>query len=176
MPGQGKYTQYAASATDRNTRLNKLFKGNTSLSNPNAELVGKEEDARLQIIARAQELMSPVVQQGDTGFYPQGVNMHYAGDENGVSAPDMTKVKWDSAGDPANPYTPDITSPGPGVTDGLGKDVDPEISVEDIKGPGYVAGAPGTGTKSPAITGPVVKQNSKLGSQLSLKHDVNGFG
>lgn len=173
MAGQGKYTTYAPVASDRNSLLNRLYKG--SGNNPFTDLTGKEEDARLQTVDRAKALLSPDVQQGDPGHFPAGVNMAYEGDPNGIEVPDLTKVKWDSAGDAANPYTPDISSPGPGKTDPLSKDVDPKVAVSDIKGAGYVPGAPGTGTKSPDKTAPAIKENNELGKGVS-GYDVNGFG
>lgn len=176
MSGQGKYTTYAPVASSRNTLLNKLFKGNSTISNPLADLTGKEEDARAQTVARGKALLSPQVQQGDPGHFPQGVRMDYTGDPNGVQTPDLSKVKWTNPGDPANAYAPDITSPGPGVTDPKAKDVDPQLSVADMKGAGYVPGAPGTGTKSPSETSAAVKGNSELGTNGTLDYDVNGFG
>lgn len=176
MSGQGKYTTYAPAATPRKVVLNRLFKGNSAVANPFADLVGKEDEARLQTIARAKLLLKPEVQQGDLGHFPSGVNMHYAGDQNGVEAPDVTKVEWTRAGDAANGYMPDPTSPGPGFTDPSAKDTDPNIEVADIKGAGYVPGAPGTGTKSPSVTTPAIVENSTLGEQGKLAYDVNGFG
>ncbi len=175
MAGQGKYTQYAPEANARNSLLGRLFKGNSTIANPFAEFAGKEEDARQATLARAKPLLSPEVQQGDPGHFPAGVNMEYEGDDNGVSAPDLDTVVWDSAGDPANGYMPDPGSPGPGITDPSGKDHDPQISVADANGPGYVPGSPGTGTKSPIDTAAAVKANSELG-QGKLGYDVNGFG
>lgn len=174
MSGQGKYTTYAPAATSKNALLNKLFKGNSATSNPLADLTGKEEDARAQTVALAKTLLSPDVQQGDPGFFPNGVNMDYVGDPNGVTTPDLTKVAWTSAGGPANAYMPDISSPGPGKTDPLTKDADPKLAVVDVKGAGYVPGAPDTGTKSPSVTSTVVKANSELGKQGPQGYDVNG--
>mgnify|MGYP001595556627 CR=1 FL=1 len=176
MSGKGKYTTYAPAANNKNTLLNKLFKGNSTVPNPLADLVGKEDDVRQQTVARAKTFLTPDVQQGDPGMFPNGVNMTFVGDSNGVTAPDLTKVEWDSAGDPANPYAPDITSPGPGKTAGSDKDVDPDISVEDLKGPGYVPGSPGTGTKSPTQTSEAIVTNNELGEAGKLAFDVNGFG
>lgn len=176
MSGQGKYTKYAPEASTRNTLLNKLFKGNSSLSSPLVDLEGKELDARQQTVERGKALLVPTVQQGDPGHFPSGVNLKFAGDQNGVTAPDLSKVKWVQPGDPANAFTPDITSPGPGNTDPRSKDVDPKITVSDIKGAGYVPGAPGTGTKSPSATSAAVVENNELGEAGKLAHDVNGFG
>lgn len=176
MAGQGKYTKYTGEASPKNALLGRLFKGSADQTNPYADLVGKEEDARQQTVARAKALLTPRVQQGDPAIFPQGVNMYYEGVENGISSPELSEVKWRQAGDPANPFAPDISSPGPGNTDPLTKDVDPKISIEDIKGQGYTPGAPGTGTKSPAKTSSTIKENAKLGNVAPVKVDVNGFG
>jgi len=152
MPGQGKYTVYAPPAGDRNERLSKLFKGNEAHANPYVDLVGKEEDARKQVVDRAKEYLTPVKQPSIRGTFPEGVNMDYVG------APDTTEgvdVKWQKAGDPANSFAPDQRSPGPGNLDAASAEnlqSDPETTVSDIKGPGYVQGGPGTGTQSPALT------------------------
>lgn len=176
MSGQGKYTQYAAEASPKNTLLNKLFKGNTTVPNPMTDLEGKELDARKEILDIAKAVLTPAVQHGDPGQFPSGVNLKFEGDPNGTTPPDLDKVAWTKPGDPANGYMPDITSPGPGVTDPLAKDTDPKIKVVDIKGAGYVPGAPGTGTKSPTETSAAVVSNNALGTTGKLATDVNGFG
>ena len=176
MSGQGKYTTYAPEASSRNTLLNKLYKGNSTVPNPLADLEGKETDARKQVVDRAKALLTPTTQQGDAGQFPSGVNLDFSGDPNGASPPDLEKVKWQNPGDPANGYMPDISSPGPGKTDGLSKDTDPKLTAAETKGPGYVPGAPGTGTKSPAKTSDAVVENNQLGEQGKLAYDVNGFG
>ena len=80
---------------------------------------------------------------------------------------------WKKSGDPANSFSPDLSSPGPGKTDGTDKSADPELKSSDIK-PSYVPGGPNTGTKNPAayaqkiasqILG--VNSNTKLGSSDS---------
>lgn len=176
MPGQGKYTVYAPPATAKNTLMNKLFKGNSTIENPLADLVGKENEARAKIVSIAKQYLTPDHTEGDPGLFPNGVNLDYSGDPNGVSAPDFTKVKWTNPGDPANGFTPDPTSPGPGSVDPMDKNVDPGISPQDIAGPGYVPGGPGTGTKSPTQTSKKVHDDTELGVQTKLAYDVHGFG
>jgi len=157
MSGTGKYTVYAPPANEKNTLLNKLFHSSDPVSrSPYQDLVGKETDARNQITATANELLVPSHQAGDLGHFPTGVDLDYK------SAPNVPDVKWNVAGDPANPYVPDITSPGPGKTEGSDKSSDPEIKTTDIK-PVYVPGAPGTGTKSPTVTSAKIVAANLLG-------------
>lgn len=174
MAGQGKYTKFAPVANAKNTLLAKLFQGSSKAENPYAALVGKENEARAQAIEAAKQYVVPASQTGDLNIFPNGVNLDYSGDPNGITAPDTKEggdVKWQKAGDPANPFTPDLRSPGPGSTDAPSADnlqTDPNISVADVQGAGYVPGAPGTGTKSPAKSGPEVYDNAQLGKTQKL--------
>lgn len=155
--GTGRYTKFAAEASDKNTLLNKIFHSeHPTLKSPTQDLVGKEVEVRDQTVALANEKLVPSHQIGDLGHFPTGVDLDY------TTAPTMEDVKWTKPGDPANPYTPDITSPGPGRTDGVDKDKDPNISVADLK-PAYVPGAPGTGTKTPLSTAAKIIAASLLG-------------
>lgn len=146
MSGNGKYTQYAPPANEKNILLEKLFRSDDATLRPLTQgMVGKETELRQIIVAIGVDKLQPVVQQGDLGFFPTGVDLNFS------DAPNLSEVKWNVAGDPANSFVPDITSPGPGKTDGLDKDSDPQITAADLK-PDYVPGAPGTGTKSPSAT------------------------
>jgi hypothetical protein len=157
MSGTGKYTVYAPPASDKNTLLNKLFHSADSVQKPIVQdLVGKETDARDAIVALGKTHLAPAHQAGDLGYFPSGVDLNFAG------APKTEDVKWALAGDPANPYAPDITSPGPGKTDGTDKASDPQIKTTDLK-PNYVPQAPGTGTKSPAATNAKIVAANLLG-------------
>lgn len=150
MPGEGKYTVYAPPANDKNTLLNKLFHSADDVEKPLVQdLVGKENDARAAIVATGQAMLQPAHQAGDAGYFPAGVDLDYSG------APDLNDVKWANPGDPANAYVPDISSPGPGKTEGLDKDVDPQIKETDIKpnvDPARIAGVGNHGTTSPLAT------------------------
>jgi len=160
MSGQGKYTTFAPPANAKNTLLARLYK-----DAPNANLVGKETDAREATVALAKEHLTPAHTQGDLGYLPQGVDLDYSGKSAAIQPPDTSEGKdvvWSKAGDPANSYVPDVSSPGPGKTDGADKDVDPKIEVKDLK-PNYVPGAPGTGTKSPDTTNVKVAAGNVLG-------------
>ena len=175
MPGLGKYTRYAPVANDKNNLLNELFKGNVKEPNPLVDLVGKEVDARNQTVARGKEFLTPTHTGGDPAMFPKGVNLDFSGDPaGGTTAPDFTEgvdVVWEQAGDPANPFTPDLRSPGPGSTSAPSAEnlqTNPEITVKDIKGEGYVPGAPGTGTRSPSKTGPLVYKGVTLGENSTL--------
>ena len=171
MSGQGKYTQYAPLSSDNHAFLNKLFHSNNATEVPiTQDLVGKENDAREAIVALAKQLLQPAHQQGDAGMFPMGVDLDFSGKSASVQPPDTSEgkdVKWVNPGDPANSYVPDITSPGPGRTDGKDKDVDPKVAAKDIK-PTYVPAGPATGTRSPSVTDPKIVAANVLGSSGKL--------
>lgn len=163
MSGEGKYTVYAPPASDKNTLLNKLFHSEDATQKPIVQdLVGKEVDAKAAILAIAKAHLQPAHQAGDLGYFPAGVDLDFTYKVDPKKVPATQDVKWEEAGDPANPYTPDITSPGPGKTNGTDKDSDPEIKTIDLK-PNYVPQAPGTGTKSPAGTAAKIVAANLLG-------------
>lgn len=174
-PGKGRYTAYVPDVSNTNiskryTRLWSLFNGTAGdrgslygATSTGPQMSNATAASEAVKIAKAIFLPSGV-QAGDAAIFPGGVDLSYG------KAPDLTKVKWDDKvnrlniaggaattfGSPAIPYAPDISSPGPGApgqvkTDGIDKDTDPKLSVESFK-PGYVPGAPGTGTTSPDVT------------------------
>lgn len=180
MAGTGKYTKYAAPANAKNTLLNKLFRSNDpKVRPPTQDLVGKETDARAAVIALATAPVvdgvggvqpSDGVQQGDLSVFPAGVSMDFSGKLASIQPPDTAEGKdvvWKKAGDPANSYMPDISSPGPGKTLGTDKDVNPDIAVVDIK-PTYVPGGPNTSTRNPVDTDPKVVAGTVLGKNGKL--------
>ncbi len=180
MSGTGKYTKYAPTATPAHQLLDKLFTSKDPIKqSPVQGLVGKETTARAAVVALATAPVvngvgglqpSDGVQQGDAAVFPQGVNLDFSGKLASIQPPDTAEgadVVWKNPGDPANSYVPDITSPGPGKTDGLDKDVDPKIEAKDIK-PNYVPGAPGTGTRSPTDTDAKLVATEKLGTSAPL--------
>jgi hypothetical protein len=168
--GQDKYTQYSALQSDKNTLLKKIFASNAPLSALPVQMQfdpGKETQTKDAILTIAKSLLQPAHQTGDMGFFPNGVDLNFSGKSlpPPLSSPDTTEGKdvvWSRPGDPANAYTPDITSPGPGKTDGINKVVDPKIAVVDLK-PNYIPGAPGTGTASPALVNPKLIASALLG-------------
>ena len=176
-PGSGRYTTYVPTASTKNELLSKLF----NAKSPNGDIYDKAYQTDLAAAASAAvkiatdktKGMLPVggLQTGDINMFPNGVKLNYA------DAPNVADVKWDSAkfspsgvvtnaGGPANAYVPDISSPGAGKTDGVQKDVNPNISAKDLK-PDYVPAAPGTGTTSPNSTSPTIG-TSTLGSGRKL--------
>jgi hypothetical protein len=140
MPGQGKYTVYAPESNAKNTLLGKLFP-----ASPMSEFVGKENEYRAQVTAIGNQYLTPAVAVGDK-YFGTGVDLNYA------LSPDVlagAEGMWKAAGDPATSFFPDVSSPGPGRTEGVDKNSDPGIKSSDVK-PSYVAGGPTTGTRSPA--------------------------
>ena len=164
MSGQGKYTTYVPPNSAKRSFFEKLFS-----SSPFIGL--SQADAPAEFNATANTYLVPTHQVGDLDHFPAGVDLNFQGAPN---LPD--DVVWTNPGDPANAYTPDIISPGPGPGGAINvspNDVDPTISIEDIK-PNYVGGVigtdanGGTGTASPDDTSATVYKplgtTYKLGS------------
>lgn len=159
MAGQGKYTIYAPISNDKNNLLSKLFP-----SSPTSGFVGKEVDYRNIVVNQGNSFLKNGLQPGDS-YFGNGVNMDYSG------APDIlmgADGAWTKSGDPANSFSPDLSSPGPGKTDGTDKSADPELKSSDIK-PNYVPGGPNTGTKNPAVYAQkIASQILGVGSKTKL--------
>jgi len=170
-PGSGRYTTYVPPTSDKVSRLKKLFPVINSVNNASEPLYNAAATNSAAAEAARELALSQLNKGlGDPDMFPAqagqpGVPMNFSG------APDTTKVTWDKsadpsaqvqAGRPANPYFPDLTSPGPGKTDGTDKDSDPEIEPADIK-PKFTY--PTVNTTSPSATA------SKLGS-FSLGEDL----
>jgi len=155
-PGSGRYTTYLPVKSLKTDRLSKLFKGGLS-----GLYDGKEDNAKAAeaAVAVAKKVLDG---KGDQDLFGNGVDLGY-GVNNGT-VPDTTEVAWSKAGDPANPYVPDLSSPGPGKTDGVEKDADPKLAPEDIK-PNFDAKNPSVNTASPAATAPRLGSTS-LGENL----------
>jgi len=169
----GRYTSYVGggAATVAHALLSKLFPGG-----PLATQVANGDEKGAQALAQASATakvtngvggLQPTggVQAGDLGMFPSGVDLsfNYNIGNPPNSSPDVSTVKWTKAGDPANPYTPDITSPGPGRTDGVDKDVDPKIAAADINPAPSVADV-----RDPTTDGPAVSQNNTIGVPQKL--------
>lgn len=181
MPGTGKYTNYAASLTDAHTLLNKLFHSSDAVEvPPTQDLVGKETEARAAIIALATAKVdatgvgglvpSDGIQAGDPGMFPDGVDLSFNGAVGLAppnSPPDVSTVKWTNPGDPATPYFPDLSSPGPGRTEGTDKDVDPKLAVSDVK-PTYPNPGTTEDTRNPVPTAGLVSKAATLGAAMKL--------
>lgn len=165
----GKYTTYVGGvATSAHKLLSKLFP-----AGPFATLVanGDEVGAQKAIITIA---TAPVVngvggiqpsdgiQQGDMGMFPNGVLLGFGG------SPDVSTVKWTNPGDPANPYVPDVSSPGPGKTEGTDKNVDPGISIADVAATSTTEDPAGQNVRNPVNDGPAIYANNTLGAPQKL--------
>ena len=162
MAGQGKYTVYAPPSNEKNNLLAKLFPSSLT-----AGFVGKEEDYKKIVLDQGNLILKNGLQPGDS-YFGTGVNMDFTG------APDIIKGAdglWKQAGDPANSFAPDLSSPGPGKTDGTDKSADPGLKAVDLK-PTYVPGGPNTGTRNPAdfakkIAAQTLGVQTKMGSSDS---------
>lgn len=144
-PGSGRYTTYLPVKSAKTDRLSKLFKGGLG-----GLYDGKEgnSEAASAAVSVAKSVLNG---QGDKDMFGNGVDLGF-GANNGT-VPDTSEVKWSKAGDPASPYFADLSSPGPGKVEGVEKDVDPKIAVEDVK-PNFDVKNPSANTASPAATAP----------------------
>lgn len=165
-PGKGRYTTFVPPASTRNQKLNRLFNGRAE---GKGDLYGetyqtdqaKAAEEAVKVATDNDKGLFPAdgTQVGDLNMFPEGVRLDF------TDSPNLNEVAWKKAGDPANPYMPDVSSPGPGKTDGTQKDQDPKITVSDVKGVQYVPGAPSTGTTSPDKTSPLLG-NGPIGKTL----------
>ena len=133
MGSLGRYTTYAGAKTAAHKMLAKLFAGTSANPAPFAAcdpppFTTTTAQAVVQAFAVAPVDTSGVggiipssgPQQGDTQMFSTGVDLTFAGGTAGTApdgspmVPDVSTVAWKSPGDPANPYFPDPTSPGPG--------------------------------------------------------------
>jgi hypothetical protein len=161
-----KYTTFSPPASAKNALLNRLFASHANPDQLPPQLTidpGKEIEcaAAVRAIATAPIvngigglLPNDGIQQGNSLIFPNGVDYTFAGRslDDPTQTPDISQVSWKVAGDPANPYIPDLSSPGPGKTAGTDKDVDPQISTQDVK-PNYIPGQPNSATRNPVVTG-----------------------
>ena len=141
--GSGRYTNYTPlntiSAAAYNKRL-ALFnlKATADIGDFQADLVAK---AKIALEAG----------NGDLQMFPSGVSMSYS------TAPSLLEARVDRVGDPANPYVPDLSSPGA---------VDGHININPLE-------KTGNGSLAPNVirpnyvgpTSPVSQESDSLGTQ-----------
>lgn len=175
----GRYTTYVGGvATDAHKLLSRLFP-NGPLATP---LAAGDETAAQVIVQKAATAdpgpdpngggIQPAhgIQQGDLGMFPTGVDMTFAGSllSPPNSPPDVSKVKWTKAGDPANPYVPDITSPPDLGTEPSDKNVDPGISVSDARAIATTEDPADANLRNPVLDGPAVSGNNTIGKKQTM--------
>ncbi len=167
MPGKGKYTVYVPPISERRKFLEKLFKGNATSAPP---FQGLDQAAAItKATAMGNEFLRASktggIQVGDLNYLPEGSDLTFAGSKSAIQPPDTLAGKdgsWSKPGDPANSYVPDLTSPGPGKTEGTDKSIDPVIKANDVK-PNFPD--KGTvGTKSPSSVGTKVYTGAEFGA------------
>ena len=151
-PGSGRYTAYLPVNSEKTERMSKLFKGGMSELYNGAK---SNADAAQAAVKIAKSVLDG---KGDQDIFGNGVSLSYK------ESPDTKEVKWTKAGDPANSYVPDLSSPGPGKTDGVDKDSDPQLKSVDVK-PNFDPANPSVNTTSPSATAPRLGSMS-LGENL----------
>lgn len=192
MAGQGKYTKFVPQADPKYDRLGKLFAGAGDTTNPYADFMvsGDAEGCRIALLdgtagfannlnQGARDMLQPSKPISDAVVVQEfgaPVDLNYVGDPNNISIPNTAEgidVVWQKAGDPVNPFAPDLRSPGPHLTEAtansnMGVAPDPVVATVDSLKPGYVVGAPGTGTASPTATTAPLRSITSLGRSVPL--------
>lgn len=165
----GKYTTYVGGvATDAHKLLSRLFPGSpfaTPLTQGDEKAAQKivVDIARAKVSAGVGGIQpSDGIQAGDLGMFPTGVDLSF------TNAPDVSKVKWTNAGDPASPYIPDVTSPGAGKTDGKDKQIDPSDTVAGLEAVATTEDPARQNLRNPIDDGPAVYGNNTLGAPQKL--------
>ena len=169
MAGKGKYTTYVSSDKAKNDFMKKLYGSHSWITS-----VDTQSDA----IDAANALGNNVLRAGntkgivdtmDTSLGKVDLTFSGGGDST-MQPPEIVSGadgSWKQAGDPANSYVPDITSPGPGKAEGVDKVSDPKIKAGDIK-PNLPIGSTTNGTRSPALVGPKVYAGNTLGGVMQM--------
>lgn len=182
-PGSGRYTNYTApadiplpgrpgkSSADAYKDRYKLF--NAKADAEKGAFFGEGGENVKDYVATAAAILEAGV--GDKQMFPTAVNMAYGPSAYGSGAPNLADTQLNRAGDPANPYVPDISSPG--AVEGS-TNVDPQTKTgngalaPDVIKPTYVLpnskvgqNANNLGTQSPHLTAPSVGA-SPIGSEL----------
>lgn len=185
-PGSGRYTVYVAPKNARRLFLEKLFKGDGTdftavigSSEHGAPYVGMDQQEAIEMGAKnGNQILRGTnnngIIDGAHAQFPEGFDLKFTGAGADIQAPNTLATAdnaWNAPGDAANSYVPDITSPGPGKTEGIEKNVNPEIKASDVK-PNYIPGGPGTGTKSPSVTSGKLYDAQTLGQ--ALRKGVSG--
>ena len=170
-PGSGRYTNYTpldvASAAAYAKRYERF---NAKAAADKGAFYGLTESSALTYVQKAAEILAAGV--GDKQMFPSGVDLKFK------NAPDLADTSLKNAGDPANPFMPDVSSPGAveGAinVDAKSKTGNGKIDVADVK-PNYVVAegvlsqdAQNLGTQSPSNTA------SKLGESLLPSNLVMG--
>ena len=116
MPGNGKYSLYVAPKGVKSRMYESLFPGTSRTSPPYKGL------SEGQAVGVANLSGDKYLRGGDKGIQ-QGDPMTLGNVAINFShAPDTSTIEWKKPGDPIDGHVPDITSPGPGKTEGTNKD------------------------------------------------------
>ena len=163
MPGKGTYTKYSDNNSPRKIFMNRLFKANSAYKGSEYNHYDNEK-AMSVIVEEGNNVLRARTQSGDPEMFPNGVDMSYTGKFASSTPPGAKfdeKFVPTKAGDPMNAFVPDISSPGPGRTEGVEKELEnnpkytPDQYAQTIGG-SYVEGE---GTRLPSDEGLVWKAN-----------------
>lgn len=168
MPGKGKYTNFIGNK-DKVVALRRFFKGGGPdyIELNEAEAVKEAANIGNKVLRGGNDGVVPASQNS---FWPEGVDLTYSGGKSTVQPPDFSVVNdkgyLDEVGPgaPMNAFTPDVSSPGPGKTLGVEKEVGNRPDVEPDP-------AKAAEVKKPSATSPVVHRNNALGDASKLNLD-----
>lgn len=172
-PGSGRYTTYVPVDSPRNRLLREIFNkragdAGTLYGDPDQTDNSAAAESVLKRAKDNSKGISPEsgLQKGDPDIFSEGVKLDYTGVVDGVSAPNPDDIEWKKPGDPIGAFMPDVSSPGPGNTEGTQKS-DPGITQEeayqDIKGKPFTSDA---NTASPQSASKNVSDKASLGNVL----------
>lgn len=151
-PGSGRYTNYTPANTGIDSNSVDKYLKRQSLFN--AKAAGGRGDIAIQaeVVANAKAVLEAGA--GDLQMFPEGVDMAYG------NAPVLADAQVNRAGDPANPYVPDLSSPGA---------VDGKINVSPLEkdGQGSIKATGDGGIKPNYVlpTSAVDQSSDSLGTQ-----------
>lgn len=190
MPGKGKYTTYNVPATDpKKPLLEKMFKGAGDNTPPfiglDQQKATAEAVARGNNILRAKEWAGAgenplpagdgIVDSGDIGFGKvdltfQGRGLAITPPNTLIDSADGKAIGTGLAGMPASPYFPDITSPGPGKTEGVDKEGAGPIAPQEVRPQlNFDPKTATVNTRAPFATSKKVYDANTLGDDETIK-------
>ena len=187
MAGKGKYTTYNTPASAKKTFFEKLFKGSPFAGMDQAAAMNPATDGSPVKLGNdvlrglnfagdaasgggtAHVAKDGIIDTGTTMFGKVDLTFKGRGDSQ-IQPPDTHEgkdVTWQSPGDPANSFVPDVTSPGPGKVNGTDKDTNPDIKTTDIK-PNFDPTKSSVNTASPSDTGSKVYDSGAFGKEQQM--------
>lgn len=183
-PGGGRYSVYVTAGgamhglggdAIKYDRLYSLFNGRAAGGGSTPyDIAGEKDNSKAAELVAKQASAFMLAGIGDPGMFPTGVDMKFGG------SPDVSKLPnsaLKAIGGPANPWIPNLASPGPGVVSPVDPlPVDPatlttepfgETAPAQVFAGSSVGGNAGMSTTTPSKTAAVIGPTS-IGKNLTL--------